>query len=74
MIHSIAYYLILGKPLIVYMGLLTFSSLLFTAFISVSNVKFNYHVIPFKWHPRVAAVTITLALIHATLGIGSYFF
>ncbi|MDO8507259.1 MAG: hypothetical protein Q7S53_01685 [bacterium] len=74
MIHSIAYHMIYGKPLIAYMGILTLSSLLFTAFISVSNVKFNYHLIPFKWHPRVAAVTITLALVHATLGVGSYFF
>jgi len=65
--------MIYGKPIIVYMGILTLLSLLFTAFISVINVKFNYHLIPFKWHPHMAAVTITLALVHATLGIGSYF-
>jgi len=74
MIREIAYYIFYGKPLIAYVGLLTFSSLIFTAFISISNVKFNYHLIPLKWHSRVAAITITLALIHATLGIGSYFF
>jgi hypothetical protein len=73
MIHQIAYTLILGKPIIMYLGILTYLSLLFTAFISVSNVKFGIHIVPFKWHPRLAAVTIILATVHAILGLSLYF-
>ena len=72
MIHNFAYSLILGKPVIMYMGILTFLSLLATASIGLMNFK-GYHYIPFKWHPRMAATTIILATIHAILGLSAYF-
>lgn len=72
MLEYITYYQILGKPLIMYLGILTLSSFLFTASIAVLNVKFGIAKIPFKWHPRMAAISITLALIHGTLGILAY--
>ncbi len=70
MFGSIAYYDILGLPVITYMGMITLLLLLFTASISMFNAKgINY--IPFKWHPRVAKITIVFALIHAFLGIAA---
>ena len=72
MLEYITYHLIYGRPLIMYLGILTLSSFLFTAAISVLNVKFGINKIPFKWHPRMAAISITLAIIHGTLGILAY--
>jgi hypothetical protein len=72
MLENITYYPIFGKPLILYGGIITLLSLLFTASISVMNKK-GMHVIPFKWHSRMAAVTIVLALIHGLLGLLAYF-
>jgi hypothetical protein len=72
MVSQIAYTLVFGKPVIMYLGIITYLSLLFTAFISVSNVKYGIHIIPFKWHPRMAAVTIILATIHAIFGLSAY--
>lgn len=72
MVHTIAYSLILGKPVIMYMGILTFLLLIFTATVGALNLK-GIHAIPFKWHPRLAAATITMAAIHAILGLSLYF-
>lgn len=72
MLQQITYFQILGKPLIMYLGILTLSSFLFTASISVLNRRGN-HKIPFKWHPRMAVVSIALAVIHGTLGVLTYF-
>ena len=73
LLRTIAYSLILGKPLIMYMGILTLLSFLFTASIAILNEKFNIHIIPFKWHPRMAAISIILAIIHGLLGISAYY-
>jgi len=71
MISQLAYYSILGKPLILYFGILTLLSFLFTALIGFINYK-GYKTIPFKWHPIMAGISITLAIIHAILGLASY--
>jgi hypothetical protein len=71
MFQDISYTLIFGKPLILYLGLLTIFAFFFTAAIAVLNVK-GMRTIPFKWHPRCAAVAICLALIHGALGILAY--
>lgn len=72
MIKDIAYYLIFGKPLILYTGILTFFSFLFTALIGFLNYN-GIHKIPFKWHPRMAIISITLAIIHGLMGLLLYF-
>ena len=72
MIKQIAFYIILGKPLIMYMGIITLLSLLFTASISILNKK-GITIIPFKWHKRMAMITIILALIHSLLGLSLYY-
>jgi len=72
MLENISYFLIFGKPLIMYMGIITLSSFLFTASIAIMN-HYNITFIDFKWHPRMAIISIILALTHGTLGILSFF-
>lgn len=72
MISNIALTELFGKPLIMYGGLLTLFLLLFTATVGALNHK-GISIIPFKWHPRLALTTITIALAHALLGLSIYF-
>ncbi|MDD2823214.1 MAG: hypothetical protein PHQ59_03985 [Candidatus Daviesbacteria bacterium] len=72
MIQSIGYYLIFGKPVIMYFGIVTLLSFLFTALIGFMNYH-GIHKIPFKWHPRMAALSITLAVLHGIMGLLIYF-
>ncbi|OIO08065.1 hypothetical protein CO115_02720 [Candidatus Falkowbacteria bacterium CG_4_9_14_3_um_filter_36_9] len=72
MINNIAFTLILGKPLMMYMGILTLFLLLSTATVGALNLK-GISIIPFKWHPRLAMATIIMAIIHAIFGLSIYF-
>ena len=72
MFQDITYFLIFGKPLIMYLGILTLLAILFTASIAVLNLK-GIRTIPFRWHPRCAAGAIVLALVHGLLGVLAYF-
>ena len=72
MIHNIALTLFLDKPLVMYGGIMTFLLLLFTATVGALNFK-GITVIPFKWHPRLAIITIIIATIHAILGLSILF-
>jgi len=74
MIANIAYYLIFGKPLIMYLGILTLISLLCTA--TVGYLVFTGKARPpitFTTHRLLAYTTIGLALIHGMLGLLIYF-
>ena len=71
MLENITYFLIFGKPLIFYLGIITLSSFLLTASVAVLNRR-GITVIPFKWHPRLAALSITLGIVHGTLGLLVY--
>lgn len=55
-----------------YLGFLTLISFLLTALIGFLNYH-GKHFIPFKIHPKMAAISITLAIIHGLLGILTYF-
>ncbi|MFA5266620.1 MAG: hypothetical protein WC379_01510 [Methanoregula sp.] len=55
-----------------YLGILTLLSFLFTASIAIMTLK-GIRTIPFKWHPRLAAFAIFLALVHGSLGLLAYF-
>ena len=72
MLAHLAYYQILGKPVLMYSGILTLVSFIFTALIPILNQK-GIHKIPFSWHSRMAKVSFSLAIIHAILGISIYF-
>ena len=71
MFQYISYALIFGKPLILYLGMLTLFAFLFTAAIAILNFK-GIRTIPFKWHPRCAVVALIFALVHGALGILAY--
>jgi hypothetical protein len=72
MFTEISYILIFGRPLIMYLGIVTLLSFLTTASIAILNMK-GIKTIPFEWHPRLAVLSIGLALIHGMLGILAYF-
>ncbi len=73
MITDIAYYPLLGKPLIMWLGILTILSLLFTANIAFLN-KRRIRKIPMKYHPLFAKITIFIAVIHGFLGLATHIF
>ena len=72
MLLDIAYFPIFGRPLIVYLGIITLGAFLFTAIVAVLNVE-GIQKIPFRWHPRVAIFSVVLGIIHGILGIAAYF-
>ncbi len=72
MLENITYYLIFGKPLIMYFGIIALLSFLFSASIAIMNHK-GINKIPFKWHPIMARISITLAIFHGILGVLFYF-
>jgi hypothetical protein len=72
MFQEITYFLIFGKPLIMYLGILTLLVILVTAAIAVMN-KNGIRIIPFRWHPVCAGLAILLALVHGLLGVLAYF-
>jgi hypothetical protein len=72
MFEDISYFLIFGKPLILYLGILTLLAFLMTASIAVMTMK-GIRIIPFRWHSRCAVFAIILALVHGSLGILAYF-
>lgn len=72
MLYEVAYFLIFGKPLIMYLGILALLAILFTALIAILN-KRKIRKIPFKWHPRAAMFAIAIALIHGILGLLLFF-
>lgn len=72
MLTQITYFQILGKPLIMWLGVITLLSFLFAALIAFLDKK-GINKIPFKWHSIMAKVSLLLAIIHAILGIAIYF-
>ncbi len=68
MFRNIAYFLILGQPLIIYLGFLTLIAFILTAAIGFVNFR-GPRKIPYKWHPTMAIISIVLAVIHGLLGI-----
>jgi hypothetical protein len=72
MLQNITYFLIFGKPLIMYLGIITFLSFLMTALLGALIIK-SGGKIPFNWHMNMAKLSILLAIIHAVLGILLYF-
>lgn len=71
MIKEIALTRFLGQPLVILGGMLTLLLLLLTALISYLNSK-GKSPIPFKWHPRLAVVTIIVAIIHGLFGMSIF--
>ncbi len=72
MLSQIAYYLIFGKPLIMYGGIITFTVFVIVFLIPVLKTQ-GVNFLSFKWHKKLAWLAILLSLIHGTLGMAIYF-
>jgi len=72
MLANLTYYPIFGKPLIMYLGIITLLLFLTTASIGYGIFKGKLKI-SIAWHFRLAKTAIAFALIHATLGILAYF-
>jgi len=64
MLEEISYFLIFGKPLIMYVGIITLICFLITAALSKKDIQ---------WHRGMAITSIILAVIHAVLGVLIFF-
>jgi hypothetical protein len=73
MLTQLAYYQILGKPFIMYTGILALLFLLVTATLGSLLYKRLLAWSSFKIHPLFAALAIALALFHGLLGLSVYF-
>jgi hypothetical protein len=72
MLQNITYFLIFGRPLILYLGVVTILLFFLTATIAILNFR-GIRMIPFAWHPRCAMIAICFAIVHGTLGLLAYF-
>ncbi len=72
MFNDISYYPIFGKPLIMYLGIITLVCFLITATIGFVIHK-GIRNLPFSWHINMARISIGMALLHGTLGVLAYF-
>lgn len=72
MLAEIATFLILGKPLIFYLGIISLLLLLSTASIGYMNLH-GINKIPLRWHFRLAKTTVTVAIIHGILALALRF-
>lgn len=69
MLSEIAYFPIFGYPLVLYLGIITLLSFITTA--SIGLMIFRGVRIPFKFHPTMAGISLTLGIIHGTLGVST---
>jgi hypothetical protein len=73
MISSIGHIQIFGLPIALYFGIITLICLLATLVIGLLVLKGLYNI-PFKWHMRMAGLTIFFLIIHITLVTWQFFF
>ena len=73
MISSIGHIQIFGLPIALCFGIITFICLSVTLVTGVLVLKGLYQI-PFKWHRKVAGVTIFFLAIHITLVTWQFFF
>lgn len=69
MISELAYFPILGKPLVLYMGISTL--LLFISTASIGFMIFRGVGIPFKFHPTLAGISVAVGIAHGILGVST---
>ena len=68
MVVNLALYPILGKPFILYLGIVTLVSFIITAILglTIHNRWANIH---FKWHPTMVVISLLLAIFMGIIGI-----
>ncbi len=70
MLNNISFYMIGGKPLIMYGGIIVLLLMLATATLGAMVLKGK---IQFKYHKAMAISTIIVGLLHGILGMLSFF-
>jgi hypothetical protein len=71
MLSNIGYTLVLGFPLVLWLGALTGISFISTASVMALNMYAGMKI-PFVWHHRLAALSLALMMAHAALAIAAY--
>lgn len=71
-ILSLTHISVFGIPLAIWFGIATAVCLFSTVLLGILVMKGRYQI-PFVWHMRAAAATITCALIHIVLVLMLYF-
>jgi len=69
-VRNIALFMILGKPLVVYLGIIIFIGFLTTAILGMLILKGKK--IPLKLHLLLARVSLVLALVHGFLAFSIF--
>lgn len=70
-LEKLAYLSLFGKPLIFYLGIVSLTSLLATVLLAVL-IRRNKLSLSFKWHIRMAWVTVGVSLLHGLLALSVY--
>lgn len=71
-LNEITYYPFLGKPLILWGGILTLLTLMGAGALPFLNQKKIISTPP-SWHPWASRIGLLLGLVHGALGILAYF-
>jgi hypothetical protein len=69
-LDSISYYLILGVPFVVYLGLIAITLFFVTGILMIVPKKKSPSL--FNWHKRIALVALFFGFIHGLLGVLLY--
>jgi Co/Zn/Cd efflux system component len=70
-VRDFAYGLLLGKPIVVWLGILALMLLLSAAAVMFLTLHARKKI-PFGWHKRFAVAGIIVALIHMVLALSAY--
>ena len=68
MVFNLALYPILGKPFILYLGIITLISFIITAILGLT-IHNRWSNIRFKWHPAMVVISLLLAIFMGIIGI-----
>ena len=71
MLEQIIFFPIFGKPLILYLGVLTYLLFMTVAAIPIITKRTKYKI-KIKYHMRLAYLAIILATVHGTFGLLIY--
>lgn len=65
---NIGYYLIWGRPLIVYLGIIALGLFVAAGAVAMLNKK-GIRLVPQKWHHRIALTALAFAMVHGALAL-----
>ena len=71
MFHEISYFSLFGIPTIVYLGITTLTLFMITALLALL-VRRRITKTPLAWHYRFAYLSLSIGIIHGSLGLLAY--